>query len=82
MGRESEEVLEKDISDKVENEWKAVYMECSAKDPEAVTNIFKSLMGTLEEFGYGTGRSNGHHGGHSQGRHDIGHDMPKTCVIL
>lgn len=44
MGRESEEVLEKDISDKVANEWKAAYIECSAKDPEAVTNVFKSLM--------------------------------------
>ena len=82
MGRESEELLEKDISDKVENEWKAAYMECSAKDPEAVTNVFKSLMQELEDVGYGNGRSSGPYGGYSQGRHDSDHDVPRKCIIL
>ena len=82
MGRESEEVLEKDISDKVEHEWKAEYIECSAKDPEAVTNIFKSLTQTLEEVGYGNGRSSGPFGGYDHGRHDSDHGVPKKCVIL
>ena len=83
MGRESEEILEKDIADKVEHEWKAAYLECSAKDPEAVTIVFKSLMQELEDVGYGSGRSSGPYGGYSQDRHDGGdHDVPKKCVIL
>ena len=82
MGRESEEVLEKDISDKVANEWKAAYIECSAKDPEAVTNVFKSLMQELEEVGYGNGRSSGPYGGYNQGHHDSDHEDLKKCVIL
>jgi len=82
MGRESEEVLEKDISDKVQHEWKAAYYECSAKDPEAVTNVFKSLMQELEEVGYGNGRSNGPYGGYTQGRHDSDHEPLRKCVIL
>ena len=83
MGRESEEILEKDIADKVEHEWKAAYLECSAKDPEAVTIVFKSLMQELEDVGYGNGRSSGPYGGYSQDRHDGGdHDVPKKCVIL
>ena len=82
MGRESEEVLEKDISDKVEHEWKAAYYECSAKDPEAVTHVFKSLMQELEEVGYGNGRSTGPYGGYTQGRHDSDHEPLRKCVIL
>jgi hypothetical protein len=82
MGRESEELLEKDIHDKVQNEWKAAYMECSAKDPEAVTNVFKSLMQELEDVGYGNGRSSGPYGGYSQGRQDSDHDVPRKCNIL
>ena len=82
MGRESEDVLEKDIADKVENEWKAAYLECSAKDPEAVTIVFKSLMQELEDVGYGNGRSSGPYGGYSQSRHDNDHEDLRKCVIL
>jgi len=83
MGRESEEILEKDIADKVENEWKAAYLECSAKDPEAVTIVFKSLMQELEDVGYGNGRSSGPYGGYSQNRHENDHDDHlRKCVIL
>ena len=82
MGRESEDVLEKDISDKVENEWKATYLECSAKDPEAVTHVFKSLMRALEEVGCGNGHGGGPHNIFSPGHHGGDHGLPKKCVIL
>ena len=41
-------ILDQDIADKVTAEWKVMYKECSAKDPEAVTDLFKSVMGVFE----------------------------------
>ena len=80
MGRESEDVLEKDISDKVTTEWKAIYRECSAQDSEAVTDVFKAVMEVFErEAGYG-----GSNDPYSTGRYGPGsdHDPPRRCAIL
>jgi len=80
MGRESDEVLEKEISDKVTSDWKAIYRECSAKDSEAVTDVFKAVMTEFErERGYGPS------GDDQYGRYGYsGYDSepPKVCTIL
>merc|ERR1711981_35759 len=46
-----DEYLDKDIADKVTAEWKVIYKETSARDPEAVTDVFKSVMGVFDEVG-------------------------------
>ena len=68
-----DDFLDKDIADKVTNEWKVMYKECSAKDPEAVTDLFKSVMGVFEEVGV-----------HRVDEDDRGcdYERPKACVIL
>ena len=45
--------LDQDIADKVTAEWKVMYKECSAKDPEAVTDLFKSVMVRKLSYLYG-----------------------------
>ena len=66
-------ILDQDIADKVTAEWKVMYKECSAKDPEAVTDLFKSVMGVFEEVGV-------HHFEEDEKGHD--YDRPKPCTIL
>lgn len=68
-----DEFLDKDIADKVTAEWKVMYKECSAKDPEAVTDLFKSVMGVFEDVGV-------HHFEEDERGHD--YDRPKPCTIL
>lgn len=68
-----DEFLDKDIADKVTAEWKVMYKECSAKDPEAVTDLFKSVMGVFENVGV-------HHFEEDERGHD--YDRPKPCTIL
>lgn len=68
-----DDFLDKDMADKVTNEWKVMYKECSAKDPEAVTDLFKSVMGVFEDHGVMRVEDD-----------DRGYDYerPKACVIL
>ena len=66
--------LDQDIADKVTAEWKVIYKECSAKDPEAVTDLFKSVMGVFEEVGVH------HFDDEDENGHDF--DRPKPCTIL
>ena len=66
-------ILDQDIAEKVTAEWKVMYKECSAKDPEAVTDLFKSVMGVFEEVGV-------HHFEEDEKGHD--YDRPKACTIL
>lgn len=68
-----DEFLDQDIADKVTAEWKVMYKECSAKDPEAVTDLFKSVMGVFEDVGV-------HHFEEDEKGHD--YDRPKPCNIL
>ena len=68
-----DEFLEQDIAEKVTSEWKVMYKECSAKDPEAVTDLFKSVMGVFEEVGV-------HRFEEDERGHD--YDRPKPCTIL
>jgi len=68
------EYLDQDIADKVTAEWKVMYKECSAKDPEAVTDLFKSVMGVFEEVGVH------HFDDEDEKGHD--YDRPKPCTIL
>ena len=51
-----------------------MYKECSAKDPEAVTDLFKSVMGVFEEVGVH------HFDDEDEKGHD--YDRPKPCTIL
>ena len=54
-----DDFLDQDTADKVTEEWKVIYKECSARNPEAVTDIFKSCMGVFERTGIGKrGRGN------------------------
>lgn len=69
-----DEYLDKDIADKVTSEWKVIYKECSARDPEAVTDIFKSVMGVFDEVG--VRRFDDDERGHHDG------ERLKPCVIL
>ena len=69
-----DEYLDKDIADKVTSEWKVIYKECSARDPEAVTDIFKSVMGVFDEVGVRRFDDD------ERGHHDS--ERLKPCVIL
>lgn len=69
-----DEFLDKDIADKVTSEWKVTYKECSARDPEAVTDIFKSVVGVFDEVGVRSFEDD------ESGCHD--NERLKPCVIL
>ena len=62
------------IADKVTSEWKVTYKECSARDPEAVTDIFKSVVGVFDEVGVRSFEDD------ESGCHD--NERLKPCVIL
>ena len=64
---EEDNFLERETAEKVTGDWKAIYKECSAKDPESVTSIFKSLMEVIEENGLDDGLDDGE---------------PRKCAIL
>lgn len=38
---EDDNILEKETADKVQNEWGAIYKECSAQNSESVSKVFK-----------------------------------------
>ena len=69
-----DEYLDKDIADKVTAEWKVIYKETSARDPEAVTDVFKSVMGVFDEVGVRQYEDD------DRGHHD--NERLKPCVIL
>lgn len=73
LGAGPDEHLDKDIADKVTGEWKVMYRECSARNPDSVTDIFKAVMGVFEQVGV-VGRR-----GDSS---DDDHGMSRRCVIL
>jgi hypothetical protein len=59
--------LEPETAEKVKAEWGATYKETSARDPESVEAIFKSLMNHVDEHGV---------------EKPIDDDKPKNCAIL
>ncbi len=71
-----DDFLDQDTADKVTDEWKVIYKECSAKNSEAVTDIFKTTMLFIEKAGVGRKGRGRDHDDDDDGTH------LRKCVIL